>query len=73
MPTAVPMAAATHMVAAVVIPRTESPSRKMTPAPRKPMPVTMPAATRSAPRKLEMLVKRAAPQATRARVRVPTG
>src|SRR5436305_12346331 len=41
-----PIAATTHNVAAVVSPRTESPSRMMAPAPRKPIPVTICAAMR---------------------------
>src|SRR3954453_6504489 len=41
-----PTAATTHSVAAVVSPRTESPSRMIAPAPRKPMPVTIWAAMR---------------------------
>ena len=41
-----PIAEATQIDAAVVSPRTEKPSLTMTPAPRKPMPVTMPWITR---------------------------
>jgi len=40
------MAAVVQIEAAVVSPRTDRPSRKMTPAPRKPMPVMMPCAIR---------------------------
>ena len=40
------MAAVTQMEAAVVRPRTVRPSLKITPAPRKPMPVMMPCAMR---------------------------
>jgi hypothetical protein len=46
MPTRIPIAAVTQMEAAVVRPRTDSPSLKITPAPRKPMPVMMPCAMR---------------------------
>ena len=42
MPIMMPIAAVIQMDAAVVRPRTVAPSRKMTPAPRKPMPVMMP-------------------------------
>src|SRR5919198_2782871 len=41
-----PIAAATHSVAAVVSPRTEMPWRMIAPAPRKPIPVTICAAIR---------------------------
>src|ERR671928_148796 len=41
-----PIAAATHSVAAVVRPRTERPWRMIAPAPRKPIPVTICAAIR---------------------------
>ncbi len=44
-PTSRPSAAVTHTVAAVVRPRTVSPCLKMTPPPRKPMPVMTPWAT----------------------------
>src|SRR5258707_1020192 len=40
-PAAIPMAASTKIVAAVVIPRTPPDPRKMAPAPRKPMPCTI--------------------------------
>lgn len=43
-----PTAATNHIVAAVVIPVTRSPSRKTAAAPRKPIPVTTPAAIRVA-------------------------
>ena len=46
MPTRMPIAAVTQMEAAVVRPRTVRPSLKITPAPRKPMPVMMPWAMR---------------------------
>jgi hypothetical protein len=45
-PAAVPTAATSQIVAAVVRPRTESRRTKITPAPRKPMPLTICAATR---------------------------
>src|SRR5262249_43270544 len=45
-PTAIPIAATSQRVAAVVRPRTESPWRMMAPAPRKPIPVTICAAIR---------------------------
>ena len=41
-----PIAAVVQMEAAVVRPRTVKPSLKMTPAPRKPIPVMMPCAIR---------------------------
>ena len=41
-----PIAAVTQIEAAVVRPRTDSPSFMMTPAPRKPMPVMTPCAMR---------------------------
>ncbi len=53
-PAARPIPATTHIVAAVVSPSTIPPSRCMiAPAPRKPIPATIPAAIRlgSAPRK----------------------
>src|SRR5262249_10508037 len=46
MPTKIPIAAVVHIDAAVVRPRTVSPSFKITPAPRKPMPVIIPCAIR---------------------------
>jgi hypothetical protein len=46
MPIRMPIADVIHMDAAVVSPRTVKPSLKMTPAPRKPMPVMMPCAMR---------------------------
>ncbi len=45
-PTSTPMAAVSQIDAAVVRPRTDRPSLKITPAPRKPMPVMMPWAMR---------------------------
>lgn|SRR2546426_6226018 len=45
-PSKMPIAAVTQMDAAVVNPRTVSPSLKMTPAPRKPIPVMIPCAIR---------------------------
>ena len=41
-PSTTPIAEATQIDAAVVRPRTEKPSLTITPAPRKPIPVTMP-------------------------------
>ena len=46
MPTRMPIAAVIQIEAAVVRPRTDSPSFMITPAPRKPMPVMMPWAIR---------------------------
>ena len=46
MPTRMPIAAVIQIDAAVVSPRTVRPSLKITPAPRKPMPVMMPCAMR---------------------------
>src|SRR5689334_18796102 len=80
-----PIAATTHSVAAVVSPRTDSPSRMIAPAPRKPMPVTIWAAIRvgsartTAPPlarnswkpKAETIVKSAEPIDTRRWVRMP--
>ncbi len=45
-PTKMPIAAVTHIDAAVVSPLTVRPSLKITPAPRNPMPVIMPCAMR---------------------------
>jgi hypothetical protein len=80
------MAAAVQRLAAVVSPRTQAPCRMIAPAPRKPMPVTMPAAIRlgstvpcaaspGSPEKpkIETTVKRADPIATRRCVRRPAG
>ena len=68
---ATPMPATAQMDEAVVMPRTPAPSRKMIPAPMKPMPVTMLATTRSPPSTSFEAVKRAAPVATSAMVRRP--
>lgn len=46
MPMRMPSASVIQIDAAVVKPRTVMPSLKMTPAPRKPMPVMMPCAMR---------------------------
>ena len=46
MPAAIPIAATTQSVAAVVSPRTEIPRTMIAPAPRKPIPVTIWAAIR---------------------------
>src|SRR6516162_76947 len=69
------MAAEHQSVAAVLSPRTLSPSRKMRPAPRKPMPETTWAATRvgldSPGLRVEKMTKVAAPSATSVFVRRP--
>ncbi len=77
-PTAIPMDAETQMIAAVVAPLTRRRPCRMTPAPRKPIPVTICAATRpESPVVLvkanESIVKTAAPRQTRAIVRMPAG
>ena len=46
MPARMPIAAVIQIDAAVVSPRTDSPSFMITPAPRKPMPVMIPCAIR---------------------------
>ena len=58
-PTAIPTAAVPHIPAAVVSPRMELPFLKMTPAPRKEMPLTTWAAMRagSAPRRPSMVTQ----------------
>src|SRR2546423_2782052 len=70
-----PIAAVAQMVAAVVSPRTRSFRRKMVPAPRKPMPVTICAATREGSVWLKpnapTTVKRHDPSATMVTVRKP--
>src|SRR5581483_1727732 len=80
-----PIAPTTHSVAAVVNPRTDSPSRMIAPAPRKPMPVTICAAIRVGSVRTtlpplvrkswkpyaETIVKSAAPSETRRCVRTP--
>src|ERR1700674_2388393 len=74
-----PNAATTQIVAAVVIPWTSPPLRRMVPAPRKPTPVTIWAAMRvgstRAPKivSIPIPVKRHAPTPTRAIVRIPAG
>src|SRR4051794_21993214 len=84
-PHAIPTAATTHSVAAVVRPRIDSPSRMIAPAPRKPMPVTIcaamrvgsvrttaaPLATNSWKPYAEMTVKSAEPSETSRCVRMP--
>src|SRR6187549_3224629 len=65
-PAAVPIAALTQIVAAVVRPLMFIPLRRMAPPPRNPIPVTICAAMRSgvpfeAPRSIETMVNRAAP------------
>src|SRR3954447_4043461 len=80
-----PIAATTHNVAAVVRPRTDSPSRMIAPAPRNPIPVTICAATRDGSARTieppparnswnpyaEMIVNSAEPSETRRCVRMP--
>src|SRR5215468_4431842 len=75
-----PMAASAKIAAAVVTPMTLPRSRRMTPAPRKPMPWTMLEAMRvvlespvSRANSAEMMVKRAAPRQTQTPVRIPAG
>src|SRR3954471_238902 len=80
-----PIAATTQRVAAVVSPRTERPSRMIEPAPRKPIPVTICAATRDGSARTmlppparnswnpyaDTIVKRAEPSDTSRCVRMP--
>src|SRR5438094_1539313 len=80
-----PIAATTQSVAAVVRPRTDSPSRMIAPAPRKPMPVTICAAMRVGSARTtdppcvrnawkpyaETIVKSAEPSETSRCVRIP--
>ncbi len=74
-PHSTPTAAEHHTVAAVLSPRTPKPSLKITPAPRKPTPVTTCAATRvglpSPGSNCEKATKPAAPSATKALVCMP--
>src|SRR3954451_8990188 len=76
-PAAMPIAAVSQSVAAVVSPRTEKPWRMIAPAPRKPIPVTICAATRVGSTFAESnpyapaIVNSAAPTATRRCVRSP--
>ena len=74
-PAAMPMAATAQMVAAVVRPRTMSLRKKMVPAPRKPMPVTIWAATREGSVGLKpyapTIVNRQEPRETMVTVRSP--
>src|SRR5271168_4265949 len=79
-PAAMPIAAMAKIVAAVVSPTTFPPSRKITPAPRKPMPCTMLDAMRvvlvSPVRRAistETTVKSAAPSDMQNPVRIPAG
>ncbi len=80
----IPTAATNQMVAAVVIPVICSPVLRMTPAPRKPTPVTIPAATRmgslgglepvkSCQAMIEARVKRADPVQMKMLVLSPAG
>ena len=74
-PAIMPTPAEHHNVAAVFRPCTLNPSRKMMPAPRKPIPDTTCAATRvgltSFGTSCEKITKLAAPNATSALVRSP--
>jgi hypothetical protein len=74
-PSAMPGAAASQMVEAVVRPMTLPPSRRIAPAPRNPMPVTMLAAMRvglsSLPSRTDRIVKSAAPRQMKMMVRNP--
>ena len=81
-PAARPIAAVAHRLAAVVRPRIEAPSLMIAPAPRKPMPDTIWAATRDGSMaavvvgwkaKIDSSVKIADPRATRRCVRIPAG
>src|SRR5580692_919392 len=79
-PAARPMAATAKMVAAVVSPVTLPRSRRITPAPRNPMPCTIFEAIRvvllspvSRAISTEAMVKSAAPSATQNPVRIPAG
>ena len=78
MPAATPIAEFTQIVAAVVIPSTVSPWRRIAPPPRKPMPVTICPATRLvSPTPLvisrDRIVNSAEPTAIRMLVRSPAG
>ena len=77
MPVAMPMAATTQMVAALVRPETEPRMCRMVPAPMKPTPVMTLAAMRSGlawpPMSSERCVNRAAPTQIRMLVRSPAG
>src|SRR6266567_2634325 len=74
-----PMAAVTHMEAAVVRPRTSSPWRRMLPAPRNPTPVTICAAMRVGSTRVPkagtrpIAVNSPAPAPMSAIVRMPAG
>ena len=74
-PAQAPTAAEAHNVAAVLRPRTLPSSRMITPAPKKPIPETTYATTRTAPSappsRLAMSTKIAAPTATSTLVRNP--
>jgi hypothetical protein len=81
-PAAIPIPAAAHRLAAVVRPRTDGPYLRIAPAPRKPMPVTIWAATRDGSAALpsgvgkptiESTVNSADPSATSRWVRIPAG
>src|ERR687890_612928 len=85
-PAAIPTAAVAHRLAAVVRPRTDPPYLRIAPAPRKPIPDTIWAATRDgsvgivpfgdggvSKTKIETTVKAAEPSDTRRCVRIPAG
>src|SRR6266481_4169899 len=79
-PTAIPMAASTKIVAAVVKPTSPPPSRKIAPAPRKPIPCTRLEAMRVEDvspyifaNSKERIVNSAEPMQTKALVRIPAG
>src|SRR6266481_7662280 len=79
-PTAIPMAASTKIVAAVVKPTSPPASRKIAPAPRKPMPCTRLEAMRVEDvspyifaSSNERMVNSAEPMQTKALVRIPAG
>ncbi|MNE18129.1 hypothetical protein D3C80_1111440 [compost metagenome] len=74
MPTHIPRDAVAHIVVAVVIPLTLLSSLKITPAPKKPIPVIILAASRSGfptPIFNEIIVKRQEPKLTSIKVRNP--
>ena len=76
-PTAMPMAAVAQIVAAVVSPDMVTPLRRIVPAPRKPTPVTIWAATLDwsavSNLKAKIIVNIAEPRHTNDRVRSPAG
>src|ERR1700693_2302411 len=72
-PTASPMAETAQIEAAVVRPRVIKPSRTIAPAPRKPMPVITPAATRAPRKRPKTPITAREPIATKRCVRRPAG